>query len=104
MSEPVNPDHAEMLRILGGRIKQARKDRGLCGRDMVVQHDFHEAEWRGYEAGGSSFTLSSLVRIAKALGLSLSILLDGVAEFSMPKESPPESITASEKTRKKNNV
>ena len=82
MTEDANESHVgAVLRDLGRRIRQTRLDRGLSVRDMVINHDYHDAQWRRFE-NGASLTVPSLIRIAKALGTSLAILLDGVGEFS----------------------
>ena len=77
MTAPVEAEYAEDLKLLGERIRKARVERGLSVRDMVIQHDYHEAQWRRYEKG-ASLTVPSLIRIGKALGVSLAILLDGI--------------------------
>ncbi len=51
MGEKMDPECAEYLRFLGGRIKDVRKERGLTVRDMVVGHGYHESQWRRYEGG-----------------------------------------------------
>jgi len=84
MGEKMDPECAEYLRFLGGRIKDVRKERGLTVRDMVVGHGYHESQWRRYERGGS-LTLPSLFRIAKALSLSIEVLLDGVGHYQSTK-------------------
>jgi transcriptional regulator with XRE-family HTH domain len=83
MSEHVDVDYAEHLKLLGERIRKIRTERGLSVRDMVVRHDYHDAQWRRFEKG-ASLTVPSLIRIAKALGVSLSILLDGIGDFPAP--------------------
>lgn len=77
MTGQQNAESTEHLKVLGERIREVRLKRGLTVRDMVVQHDYHDAQWRRFEKG-ASLTVPSLFRIAKALGVSLSILLDGI--------------------------
>ncbi len=77
MTAQLDSESVEHLRLLGERIKKVRLERGLTVRDMVIEHDYHDAQWRRYE-NGASLTVPSLFRIAKALGVSLSILLDGI--------------------------
>lgn len=96
MTERLDHEFADQLQVLGARIKKARTERGLSVRDMVVQHNYHEAQWRRYERG-SSLTLPSLMRIARALGTSLSLLLDGIGEY-YPAHAAKE-IKAVEKSR-----
>lgn len=84
MSEQLDAECSEYMRLLGARIKAVRKVRGLSLRDMVVKYDYHESQWRRYERGGS-LTLPSLFRIAKALGLSVAILCDVLGEYQAGK-------------------
>lgn len=84
MTEHLDPDCVEQLKLLGARIKEARTQRGLTVRDMVIRHDYHDAQWRRFEKG-ASLTVPSLIRIAKALGMTLSVLLDGIGEFPVSK-------------------
>ena len=77
MTGQLNAESSEHLKLLGERIREARTGRGLTVRDMVVQHDYHDAQWRRFEKG-ASLTVPSLFRILKALGVSLSILLYGI--------------------------
>jgi transcriptional regulator with XRE-family HTH domain len=79
-ADDVNVDYEAFLKDLGCRIKQFRKERGLSLRDMVVKHGYHDSQWRRYERGGAA-NMHSLLKIAKAFGTSLSILLDGLGEF-----------------------
>ncbi len=84
MSEQLDAECSEYMKLLGARIKAIRKVRGLTLRDMVVKYDYHESQWRRYERGGS-ITLPSLYRIAKALGLSVAILCDVFGEYQVGK-------------------
>ena len=77
MTAQLDSESADYLKLLGERIRKVRVERGLSVRDMVRQHDYHDAQWRRFEKG-ASLTVPSLFRIAKALGVSLSILLDGI--------------------------
>ena len=73
-----------VLKNLGRRIRETRLARGLSVRDMVVKHDYHDAQWRRYEKG-ASLTVPSLVRIALALEISLSLLVEGADDYSTSK-------------------
>ena len=84
MTESLDAEFANDLKALGEKIKQTRLRQGLSVRDMVVRHNYHDAQWRRYEKG-AALTVPSLLRIAKALGTSMSILLDGVGEYSVAK-------------------
>jgi transcriptional regulator with XRE-family HTH domain len=73
-------DYKAFLKALGQRIRQFRKERGWSLRDMVIQHGYHDSQWRKYESGGG-LTIPSLLRIAELFQVSLSKLLDGLAEY-----------------------
>jgi transcriptional regulator with XRE-family HTH domain len=73
-------DYKGFLAALGKRIKEFRKDRGWSLRDMVIQHGYHDSQWRKYESGGG-LTIPSLLRIASLYQVSLTKLLDGLAEY-----------------------
>ena len=81
MDPDIDQDYAELLKLLGMRIKQMRKERGLSLRDMVVKHNYHDSQWRKYERG-SPINVPSLLKIAKSFGTSLSVLLDGLGVYS----------------------
>ena len=80
MDPDIDQDYAEFLKLLGVRIKQLRKERGLSLRDMVVKHNYHDSQWRKYERGGP-INVPSLLKIAKSFGISLSALLEGLGEY-----------------------
>ncbi len=74
-------EYEAFQKALGRRIREFRKERKLSLRDMVVKHGYHDSQWRRFERGGPA-NVQSLLRISKALGTSLSILLDGLGEYS----------------------
>ena len=73
-------DYQHFMKSLGSRIKEFRKQQGLSLRDMVVKHDYHDSQWRRFERSGVG-NLNSLLRVARALNTSVSILLDGLGEY-----------------------
>jgi transcriptional regulator with XRE-family HTH domain len=81
-------DYKGFLAALGKRIKEFRKERGWSLRDMVIQHGYHDSQWRKYESGGG-LTIPSLLRIAALYRVSLTKLLDGLAEY--PTEPLPDN-------------
>ena len=83
-TQDVDQDYEEFLKLLAKQIKKMRLGRGLTLRDMVVTHGYHDSQWRRMEREGAG-GVQSLLRIAKAFGISLSVLLDGLGEY--PKEA-----------------
>ena len=75
-------DYQQFMKALGTRIKEFRKQQGLSLRDMVVKHDYHDSQWRRFERSGVG-NLNSLLRVAKALNISVSMLLDGIGEYQV---------------------
>ncbi len=82
-TQDVDQDYEDFLKALARQIKKMRLERGLTLRDMVVTHGYHDSQWRRMEREGAG-GVQSLLRIAKAFGISLSVLLDGLGEY--PKE------------------
>lgn len=70
------------LKALGLRIKAIRKDKNMNMRDIMIATGHYDAQWRKYEAGGS-MNLMSLMKVALALEVSLSQLLDGLAQWPL---------------------
>ncbi len=90
MGEDIDLAYADDLKLLGARIKKARVDRGLSVRDLVIHHDYHDAQWRRYESG-ASLTVPSLLRIAKVLGVTPSVLLKGIGSTKGQASLRPKS-------------
>lgn len=82
-TQDVDQDYEDFLKALAKQIRKLRNERGLTLRDMVVVHGYHDSQWRRMEREGAG-GIQSLLRIAKAFEISLSVLLDGLGEY--PKE------------------
>ena len=94
-------EYEQFLKSLGARIKQLRNERGLSLRDMVIQHGYHDSQWRRYERGGA-INVQSLLKIAKVFQLSLAKLLDGVGEYSQkPVPEPGKKKAVAKRTSDK---
>lgn len=70
------------LKTLGTRIKLLRKSKGIQFRDIMIKAGYFDAQWRKYEAGGS-LNISSLMKIALTLEVTLTDLLDGLGQWPM---------------------
>ncbi len=92
-TQDVDQDYEDFLKLLATQIKKMRLERGLTLRDMVVTHGYHDSQWRRMEREGAG-GVQSLLRIAKAFGISLSVLLDGLGEY------PKEAVAAIEREKK----
>ena len=78
-SQDISEEYVDFMHALGKRIKQLRIELGLSLRDMVVLHGYHDSQWRRMEREGAG--LQSLLRISKAFGLSLSVILDNLGQL-----------------------
>ena len=80
MNEETDLYYAQLMKSLAARIRELRVDRGLTVTDMVRKHNYHDSQWRRIERDGAS-SVSSLLKIARALNTTLSVLLDGLGDF-----------------------
>jgi transcriptional regulator with XRE-family HTH domain len=69
-------DYTRFFRVLGKRIRELRRKRGLVQEDMISHH-FSTRHWQQIEAG-RPITVTTLLRICKALKVSLSDLVRGL--------------------------
>lgn len=61
----------ELRQALGTRIKTLRKEKGYTSYEaFAYEHDIHRVQWGRYEQGQDIY-FSTLVRITKVLGVSL---------------------------------
>lgn len=63
---------------LGRRCRQVRQEQGLSQMDLVRYHDFTLSHLQKIERGDLDPRVSTLKRLAGALGVSLSELLEGI--------------------------
>jgi transcriptional regulator with XRE-family HTH domain len=99
-------EYRSFLQALGARIKQIRKEKNLRLIDIMIRTGYYDAQWRKYEAGGS-LNLGSLMKVALALDVSLTTLLDGLAEWpkmSVEEIQQAQSIRPKGKSTSKKNV
>jgi ribosome-binding protein aMBF1 (putative translation factor) len=66
---------AKLAAEVGERIRAAREEAGLSQRELATRMGTSQAAVARLEAGGVGATLTTLHRVARALGLSLSIEL-----------------------------
>jgi transcriptional regulator with XRE-family HTH domain len=69
-------DYTRFFRALGKRIRELRRKRGLVQEDMISHH-FSTRHFQQIEAG-RPITVTTLLRICKALKVSLSDLVRGL--------------------------
>lgn len=66
------------LKIFGEQVRKLRKARGLSQEELAELAELHRNYIGGIERGERNVALLNIVRLAKALGVSLSELLEGV--------------------------
>ncbi len=68
-----------MLVALGAAIRRERSDRGLSQEALAVDADLDRSYMGGIERGEHNLTLMNVIKIAGALKLSPSKLLDSAS-------------------------
>lgn len=66
------------LEKFGDRIRELRKSRGLSQEELAELAGLHRNYIGGIERGERNIALLNIVRLAKALGVSPSELLNGI--------------------------
>lgn len=66
------------LKKFGEQVRRIRKLRGLSQEDLAELAGLHRTYIGGIERGERNVALVNIVRLAKALGVSPSQLLDGM--------------------------
>jgi transcriptional regulator with XRE-family HTH domain len=71
-------EKSDLQKIVGSRIQKLREEKGLTQVDLVgkIQGEFDTTNVSRIESGRTNPTLYNLYRIASALDISLSELLD----------------------------
>jgi transcriptional regulator with XRE-family HTH domain len=69
-------EYARFFQALGKRIRELRRKRELTQEDMISYH-FSTRHWQQIEAG-RPITVTTLLRVCKALKVSISDLVRGL--------------------------
>jgi transcriptional regulator with XRE-family HTH domain len=75
MTRKMNDDL--LLQSIGRKIKLTREEKGVTQQDLAAMCNFEKSNLSRIEAGRSNCTLKTLNKIAKALGISITELLEG---------------------------
>ena len=73
-------DYTRFFRALGKRIRELRRKRNFVQEDMI-SYQFSTRHWQQIEAG-RPITVTTLLRICKALQVSMSDLVGGLDKHS----------------------
>lgn len=77
MPQPVGDTHPELVRF-GENVRELRKKRGLSQEELAAQAELDRTYMGGIERGERNLGLLNAARVARALGISLSKLCEGV--------------------------
>ncbi len=78
MQPTSSSDSAILQRRLGARVRTLRDEHGLTQADLAHISGMDRSQLAAIETGRRNVTLTNLARLACALGVTLSHLLDGV--------------------------
>ena len=68
----------DIQKMLGKKIADLRKKRGFSQESFADECQFHRSYMGALERGEKNVTIAMLVRVAKALKISLSELFKGI--------------------------
>lgn len=71
---------------LGGNIRIHRELIGLSQEQLAVRAGLHRTYLGGVERGERNISILNLVRISAALGVKLTMLVDGISGFIAKEE------------------
>ena len=80
----------ELLRAVGRRVGQARRDRGFTQETLSEAIGIEPVSLSRLETGDRALSLSTLGSISQALGVPLGDLLDHARDLPEPPETTPE--------------
>ena len=71
---------------LGGNIRIHRELIGLSQEQLAIRAGLHRTYLSGVECGERNISILNLVRISAALGVKLTMLVDGISGFVSKEE------------------
>ena len=81
----------ELLRDVGQRVAQARRDRGWTQEQLAEAIEVEPVSLSRLETGHRALSLSTLAQVAEVLGVGLGDLLDVARELPVPEHAPEEA-------------
>ena len=67
-----------LLKRFGSRVRKVRQDKGLSQEELALESGLDRSYIGGVERGERNISLVNLVKLSKALSVSLSTLLEDV--------------------------
>jgi transcriptional regulator with XRE-family HTH domain len=74
------PSKLTPLKVLGERIREMRKVKGLTQEDLAHESDIDRSYIGGVERGERNLSFDKLCQIARALGCDVAALTEGLPE------------------------
>jgi transcriptional regulator with XRE-family HTH domain len=74
-SQPTQREPSSLRALLGKRIRELRKVRGWSQRELAARANLDHAQLSKYENGTHLIPVGALIRIARAFGLLVDVLL-----------------------------
>lgn len=65
-----------LLKKIGNRIKEIRTEKGLSQQELAAELDYEKSNMSRLESGTTNPKIATLYRVAKALNIPLSELLE----------------------------
>lgn len=69
-------ENNELLKKIGQKIKIIRQQKGISQQELAAMINYEKSNMSRLESGGTNPTILTLDKIAKALGVEISALLD----------------------------
>lgn len=73
-----------ILKLVGGKVRELRKERGLSQEDLGELSGFHFSYIGGLERGERNVSLENLAKVAETLGVDIGELFGYVHEYDKP--------------------
>ena len=87
----MNLDDTHFLQAIGSAIRDLRDARGMTQAQLAEACGLHRTFIGSVERGERNVSLENIARIARGLGVSLSVLFDFPVPVSPATETPNES-------------
>lgn len=69
-------ENKELLQKIGKKIKALRQEKGISQQELAAMINYEKSNMSRLEAGNTNPTILTLDKIAKALGVEISVLLE----------------------------